>query len=73
MDHAFCTSNAVMPYSDCNLRYREGRYEYDKDMPSHPGRGEWNYWGYYRMVRIQEKKVLLFTSNTHLDWSKSNT
>jgi hypothetical protein len=29
---------------------------------------DWTYWGKYRLVEIQSKTVMLFKSNTHLDW-----
>ena len=29
---------------------------------------DWSYWGYYRAVEINGETVLLFKSNTHLDW-----
>jgi nucleoside phosphorylase len=32
------------------------------------GPSDWTYWGYYRAVEINGTTVLLFKSNTHLDW-----
>ena len=38
-----------------------------RNLPS--GRpSDWSYWGYYRTVEINGQAVLLFKSNTHLDW-----
>lgn len=70
MEHVFCTSDTLMPYSDRSASYWDGWQKYDKDMPSYSGSSndDWDYWGYYRLVQIQDKDVLLFKSNTHLDW-----
>lgn len=70
MQHVFCSSNTAMPYSDRSTSYWDGWQKYNKDMPPYPGSSgeDWDYWGYYRLVQIQGKKVLLFKSNTHLDW-----
>ncbi|MBD0372585.1 MAG: hypothetical protein ICV60_17205 [Pyrinomonadaceae bacterium] len=70
MEHVFCTSDTTMPYSDRSTSYWDGWQKYDKDMPTYSGSSDddWDYWGYYRLVQIQDKNVLLFKSNTHLDW-----
>ena len=70
MEHVFCTSDTTMPYSDNSTSHWDGWQKYDKDMPPYSGSGgdDWDYWGYYRLVQIQDKNVLLFNSNTHVDW-----
>lgn len=69
IEHVFCSSNTSMPYSD-RWNHWNGWQKYDKDMPSYSGSSgdNWTYWGLYRLVQIQGKNVLLFKSNTHLDW-----
>jgi hypothetical protein len=70
LEHVFCSSSSPMPYSDRSKSYWDGWQKYDKDMPEYSGSDgeEWSYWGYYRLAEIQGSKVLLFKSNTHLDW-----
>ena len=36
--------------------------------PTSGGPSDWTYWGYYRLVQVNGNAVLLFKSNTHLDW-----
>lgn len=64
MEHVFVSSDQAMPYSD---RYNDwpGWQKYDRDLPSYSG---WYEWGFTRLVEIAGKSVLLFKSNTHLDW-----
>lgn len=67
MEHVFCNSGNSMPYSDRDESSWSGWQKYDQDLPEgHPS--DWTYWGYYRLVGIQGRNVLLFKSNTHLDW-----
>jgi nucleoside phosphorylase len=70
LEHVFCSSSSPMPYSDRSQSSWDGWQKYDQDMPAYSGGSgeQWSYWGYYRLVQIQESKVLLFKSNTHLDW-----
>lgn len=65
MEHVFCNGAASMPYSERNTSSWSGWQKYDKDVPNVHG---WNYWGFYRLVKIANKTVLLFKSNTHLDY-----
>ncbi|HEY7216645.1 MAG TPA: hypothetical protein VIC28_18635 [Thermoanaerobaculia bacterium] len=66
LEHVFCNSGSSMPYSDSVEDYWSGWQKYDQDLPEgHPS--DWTFWGYYRLVSIQGRKVLLFKSNTHLD------
>lgn len=43
---------------------------YDRDMPAYSGSASesWSYWGDYCLVTMGSTRVLLFKSNTHLDW-----
>lgn len=65
MEHVFCSSDSEMPYTDRSKSYWDGWQKYDKNMLGYCG---WGYWGYYRLVKIKNSNVLLFKSNTHLDW-----
>ncbi len=68
MEHVFIQSDKDMPYSDSSRGEWDGWQKYDLDMPYYPSSENWDYWGYYRLVEINGKTVLLFKSNTHLDW-----
>lgn len=65
LQHVFCGSGQSMPYSSRNQPSWPGWQKYDKDMPAGAG-SDWAYWGYYRLVTMGTKNVLLFKSNTHL-------
>ena len=67
LQHVFCASGGSMPYDDRNASSWSGWRKYDRDLPEDAPEG-WTYWGYYRLVKIEGHKVLLFKSNTHLDW-----
>lgn len=67
LEHVFCAGGSTMPYSDRDESSWSGWQEYDRDMPS-GAPSDWTYWGYYRLVQIAGKTVMLFKSNTHLDW-----
>lgn len=64
MEHVFVSSDQAMPYAD-RYDHWPGWQKYDHDLPSYSG---WYEWGFTRLVEIAGKKVLLFKSNTHLDW-----
>ncbi len=71
MEHVFCDSYESMPYSERNTSSWYNWQKYDKDMPPYSSSSSdesWTYWGYYRLAQINNAKVLLFKSNTHLDW-----
>jgi nucleoside phosphorylase len=65
MEHVFCNSTASMPYSARNTDSWSGWEQYNKGIPNVHG---WNYWGSWRLVKIANKTVILFKSNTHLDY-----
>jgi hypothetical protein len=67
MQHVFCAGGGSMPYSDRSLGTWPGWQEYSSNLPAHAPAG-WTYWGYYRLVEIGDSAVLLFKSNTHLDF-----
>ena len=67
LDHVFCNSGSALTYADRGKGTWPGWQKYDKDLPAHSD-NTWTYWGYYRLVEINGSKVLLFKSNTHLDW-----
>lgn len=66
MQHVFVTGSKPMTYKSQDDDW-SGWQTYDKDMPTGAS-SDWKYWGKYRLAQIQNKKVLLFKSNTHLDW-----
>ena len=67
LEHVFCAGSDTMPYGDRSRSMWAGWEKYSQNLPS--GRpSNWTYWGYYRLVEIGQEAVLLFKSNTHLDW-----
>jgi hypothetical protein len=67
MQHVFCASSVAMPYSDRNTGEWSGWTRYAVGMPS-GGVSGWDYWGEWRLVEIAGRRVLLWKSNTHLDF-----
>jgi hypothetical protein len=67
MQHVFCAGGSAMPYSDRDQSSWSGWQTYDRDMPK-GAPSDWTYWGKTRLVKIGGQSVLLFKSNTHLDW-----
>lgn len=68
MQQVFIDSETPMPYSARTTSYWDNWNKYDWDMPSTKGTNDWDFWGYYRLVEVRGKKILLFKSNTHLVW-----
>jgi nucleoside phosphorylase len=64
MEHVFVQSDQAMPYAD-RFEHWSDWQEYTRDLPYYPG---WTEWGSYRLVGIGGRQILLFKSNTHLDW-----
>jgi len=67
LEHVFCAGGSAMPYSERSRGIWAGWEQYSANLPSDRPSG-WSYWGYYRPVEINGQTVLLFKSNTHLDW-----
>jgi nucleoside phosphorylase len=67
LEHVFCTSSKAMSYSSAGTGTWPGWQKYTSNLPAQSD-NTWTYWGYYRLVEIGSSKVLLFKSNTHLDW-----
>ncbi|HSY37829.1 MAG TPA: hypothetical protein VK814_18890 [Acidobacteriaceae bacterium] len=67
MQHVFCASGTAMPYSERNTGSWSGWTQYAVGMPSTTVSG-WDYWGEWRLVGVGGKRVLLWKSNTHLDF-----
>jgi hypothetical protein len=67
MQHVFCGSGTAMAYSDRNTSSWSGWTTYAAAMPKEKVSG-WNYWGEWRLVGIGGKRVMLWKSNTHLDF-----
>jgi hypothetical protein len=67
LEHVFCSSSSAMPYTDRTTSSYSGWTKYSKGLPS-GGPSDWTFWGEWCLVQIGASKVLLFKSNTHLDW-----
>ena len=67
LQHVFCACGVAMPYSDRNNGSWGGWTKYAAGMPSASVSG-WSYGGEWRLVEIGGKRVLLWKSNTHLDF-----
>ncbi len=73
MEQVFVHNKHEMPYSDRTKSTWDDWIKYDKDLPPHDGKenSDWTFWGYYRMVKIGDKRVLLYKSNTHITYPKA--
>lgn len=60
LEQVFCGGNSQMPYSKRNTSSWSGWVKDATDAPSNLG-----CWGYYRLVELGPRKVLLFKSNAH--------
>lgn len=67
MQQVFCGGGMPMPYADRTRATWPGWQTYASDLPAGAPSG-WAYWGYYRLVNVGATPVLLFKSNTHLDF-----
>jgi nucleoside phosphorylase len=68
LEHVFINSATTQPYSARNTDTWSGWEHYTKGFPAGSGVSGWTYWGSYRLVTIGGKTVILFKSNTHLDF-----
>ena len=71
LQHVFVSSGEAMSHGQSKDDHEWTQWtRYDKDMPPYSGHDaeSWTYWGLYCLVQMGSKKVLLFKSNTHLDW-----
>jgi nucleoside phosphorylase len=66
MQHVFCAGGSTMPYSDRTSSW-SGWTKYASGLPSDPAKG-WSFWGEWRLVEIGGATVMLWKSNTHLDF-----
>ena len=67
LEHVFCSSSTAMPYSNRTQSSWSGWRKFSTGLPS-GGPSGWDFWGEWCLVQIGASKVLLFKSNTHLDW-----
>jgi nucleoside phosphorylase len=65
MEHVFCNSSASMSYAGRNQSSWPGWQKYIKGLPTIK---DFTYWGEFRLVQVGNSKVLLFKSETHLDY-----
>lgn len=70
LDHVFLARDRPLEYADRGRDHWPGWRTYDRGMPDYdgPDAGSWTRWGRYRLVEVAGRRVLLFKSNTHLDW-----
>ena len=67
LQHVFCDSGSTMPYAERSTDSWSGWNRYSTGLPSSAPSG-WTFWGEWRLVQIANAAVMLFKSNTHLDW-----
>jgi nucleoside phosphorylase len=67
LNQVFCAGSTPMRYSARSHGTWPGWVKYATNLQP-GGPSDWTYWGYYRLVQVSGKPVLLFKSNTHLDW-----
>jgi nucleoside phosphorylase len=67
LQQVFCQGGSAMPYSERARGMWPGWEKLSSNLPA-GAPSNWDYWGYYRLVQVSGKPVLLFKSNTHLDW-----
>ncbi len=67
MQQVFCAGGTTMPYADRTRSDWSGWQTFSRNLPGNAPSG-WTEWGSYRLVEIDGRPVLLFKSNTHLDY-----
>jgi nucleoside phosphorylase len=67
MEHVCCTSATAMAYGARTTSSWPNWQQYAAGMPGGAAK-DWTYWGRYRLIQVAGHRVLLFKSNTHLDW-----
>lgn len=67
LEHVFLLSDQHLAYYERSNSHWPGWQVYDRAMPYYQD-DDWTYWGKYHLAEMAGKKVLLFKSNTHLDW-----
>ena len=72
LQQVFCQGGTTMPYGDRSRGDWSGWQTYSQDLPANAPSG-WTEWGSTRLVEIAGKPVLLFKSNTHLDYPGAAT
>jgi nucleoside phosphorylase len=72
LQHVFCGGAISMPFTDRTKANWPGWVKYAQNLPADAAQ-DWDFWGYYRLVEIAGAPVLLWKSNTHLDWPGANT
>jgi hypothetical protein len=67
LEHVFGSAGQAMPYSERTRPEWPGWQRLSMGIPA-GAPSDWSFWGEYRLVQLGTKRVLLFKSNTHLDW-----
>ncbi len=65
LEHVFCGSASEISYGSRTDDHWSGWQQYTKNIPTIKG---WPSWGEYRCLQIDASPILLFKSNTHLDF-----
>jgi hypothetical protein len=65
LEHVFCGSAKTMGYGSHTTGSWSGWQRYTQSIPTIKG---WSNWGQFRLVQIGPTRVLLFKSDTHLDY-----
>jgi nucleoside phosphorylase len=67
LNQVFCAGSSPMPYSARTRGSWKGWQRYAANLPSGHA-SDWSFWGDACLVEVGGKPVLLFKSNTHLDY-----
>ncbi|MGA2218234.1 MAG: hypothetical protein ABSG51_09120 [Terracidiphilus sp.] len=67
MEHVFCAGSTAITYSKRETSSWPGWTKYSAGLPS-GAPSTWTFWGEWRLVQIGSATVMLFKSNTHLDY-----
>lgn len=68
LHHVFCASGTPTPYSARHPSSLPGWRRYTDHLPTDGHHSDWQFWGLYQEVTFAGRTILLFKSNTHLDW-----
>lgn len=67
LHHVFCAGTTPMGYGQRHPGNLPGWQRYTDHLPV-GGPADWTFWGLYRTVTFGGRTIVLFKSNTHLDW-----
>jgi nucleoside phosphorylase len=64
--HVFCASSESMSHGQAGAAHFSGWEKDAADLIAGPP--DWTFWGEFQLVDVNGTRVLLYKSNTHLDW-----